>query len=87
MMPWKRSRADERTVERRIRAALAEAAPLLNVGTAGVELVAFELDTGVAVLRFEGDCPECDMPAGMLRQGIESHLRRHIPEIRAVRAV
>jgi len=60
--------------------------PLLRMDSVGVELVAFSADTGVALLRFEGDCPDCRLSASMLRQGIEAHLRQQVPEIREVRA-
>ena len=76
----------ETTVETRIRGAIDEMRPLLRIDTVGVELVSFEDTTGTAVLRFEGDCPDCRMSASMLRQGIEAHLRRLVPEVRAVRA-
>lgn len=52
-----------------------------------MELVEFQFDSGVAVLRLSGDCPDCDLTAGHLRQGIEANLRRRVPEIREVRAV
>jgi Fe-S cluster biogenesis protein NfuA len=52
-----------------------------------VELVEFQFESGVAVLRLSGDCPDCDLTAGHLRQGIEANLRQRVPEIREVRAV
>ena len=73
-------------VEERIRAAIAELRPMLRLDAAAVELLDFDHESGVAVLRFAGDCPDCEMSTGMLRQGIEAHLRMHVPEVRAVRA-
>lgn len=87
MSIWKRARRDDPEVEGRIRAAIAELPSLLRIDTVGVELVTYEGDTGVAVLRFEGDCPDCELSVSMLREGIEAHLRMHVPEIRAFRAV
>lgn len=75
------------TIEDRIERVLAGLRPLLRLETVGVELVSFERATGVALLRFDGDCPDCRMSASMLRQGIEAHLRMQVPEIREVRAV
>lgn len=72
-------------VEDRIRAAIAEVGPLLKLDTIGIELVEFERASGVATLRFRGDCPDCEMSASMLRDGIEAHLRTHVPEVREVR--
>ncbi len=87
MALFRRSPRDDAALERRSRDAIAEMRPLLRIESVGVELVRFETETGVAVLRFEGDCPDCQMPASLLREGIEAHLRMHVPEIRAVRAV
>jgi len=74
-------------VEARLRTAIEDLRPLLGDGTHGVELVEFELASATAVLRFSGGCSDCDMTAEMLITGIEAHLRRHVPEVRAVRAL
>lgn len=87
MTLWKRPPRDDAAVERRIRDAIAELRPMLRIETVGIELVAFEGESGVAVLRFRGDCPDCELSASMLRTGIEAHLRMHVPEIREIRAV
>jgi Fe-S cluster biogenesis protein NfuA len=87
MSLFKRARRDDAAVEGRIRAAIDELSTMLPIEAGGVELVEFDGDTGVAVLRFEGDCPDCELSVSMLREGIEAHLRMHVPEIRAIRAV
>ncbi len=87
MSVWKRRHQSGPSVEARIRVALVELAPRLRIDEADIELVEFEAEHGVAVLRFEGDCPDCQMPASVLRQGIEAHLRREVPEIRTIRAL
>ena len=74
-------------IEARIRGAIDELRPMLRIESSGVELLRFEEATGVAVLRVEGDCPDCEMTAAMLLQGIAAHLRLRVPEIREVRAV
>ena len=74
-------------MERRIRSALAGIRALLPIEASGVELVEFEPESGVAVLRLSGDCPHCDLTAEHLRAGIEANLRQRVPEIREVRAV
>ena len=73
--------------EHRIRDAIASMQPLLRLGTAHVELVRFEPVEGIAVVRLEGDCPDCELNAEVLLTGIEAHLRLRVPEIRAVRTV
>jgi Fe-S cluster biogenesis protein NfuA len=80
-------RGRQAAVERRIRSALQGIRALLPMEAAGVELVEFEMESGVAVLRLSGDCPHCDLTAEHLRAGIEANLRQRVPEIREVRAV
>ena len=78
---------DVAVVEARLRTAIEELRPLLGDGTHGVELVEFERASATAVLRLSGGCSDCDMTAEMLITGIEAHLRRNVPEVRAVRAL
>ncbi len=82
---FKRASEADGAVEERIRAAISEVGPLLKLETIGIELVRFERESGVAMLRFEGDCPDCEMSARMLRDGIEAHLKTQVPEVREVR--
>ncbi|GEM_PF-1827488 len=81
--------SDERdlAVERRIREAIIGLRPLLRVDHPDtVDLVSFDAATGVAILRLDGGCPDCDMPVAALLQGIEAHLKLRVPEIREIRA-
>lgn len=77
----------ERDIDRRIREILVDIRPLLHIAEANIELVEFEQDTGTAVLRVEGDCPDCEMSAANMIEGIAAHLRIHVPEVRDVRRV
>jgi len=72
-------------IEHRIRDAIAAMRPLLRNQELNVELLAFDGASGVATLRLEGDCPDCDLNVGALRTGIEAHLRLRVPEIAEVR--
>lgn len=75
------------TVEVRIREAIIGLRPLLRVDASQViDLVHFDLRSGVVVLRLDGGCPDCDMPVAALMQGIEAHLKLRVPEIQSVRA-
>ncbi|MDQ3696492.1 MAG: NifU family protein [Gemmatimonadota bacterium] len=74
-------------IEARIRAALVAMQPLLHFEGARMELVEFHVDNGLAILRLAGDCPDCDLTAVMLRQGIEAQLRMRVPEVREVQAL
>ena len=51
------------------------------------ELVEFEEHTGTAVLRVEGDCPDCEMSAANMMEGIAAHLRSRVPEVKDVRRI
>ncbi len=82
----KRRRSDE-AIEARIREAINGLRPLLGPGSEGMELVKFDAASGVAIIRVEGDCPDCEMPVATYLQGIEAHLRMRVPEIREIRPV
>jgi len=73
-------------VDERIRAALMELRPLVEHKASRVELLHFAATTGVATLVVEGGCPDCEMPAAALLQGMAAHLRLRVPEVREVRA-
>ena len=70
----------------RIEAALAELRPLVAHQASRIELLTFAAGSGVATLVVEGGCPDCEMPAAALLQGIAAHLRLRVPEVRDVRA-
>ena len=72
-------------VEDRIRVAIGEMRTMLRIDTMDVELIELDADTGVAVIRCSGDCPDCDLSAENLTVGIEAHLRQQVPEIRSIR--
>ncbi|HUQ83347.1 MAG TPA: NifU family protein [Gemmatimonadaceae bacterium] len=72
-------------VDERIRGALDELRPMLHIQEATVDLVSFDGTSGVAVLRVEGDCPDCEMSAANMIEGIGAHLRARVPEVRDVR--
>ena len=85
---WRRGvRRAQPSVEARIERALQSVRPLLHSDEFTVEFVEFEPETGVAVLRFAGDCPDCEMSASMLRQGVEAHLRAQVPEVARIRPI
>jgi Fe-S cluster biogenesis protein NfuA len=76
------ARSDE--IDDRIRETLQELRPLLHISEATVELVRFDVDSGTAVLRIEGDCPDCEMSAANMIEGIGAHLRARVPEVKDV---
>jgi len=74
-----------RDIDDRIRDTLDELRPLLHIEEATVELVRFDLESGVALLRVEGDCHDCEMSAANMLEGISAHLRSRVPEVKDVR--
>jgi Fe-S cluster biogenesis protein NfuA len=86
VMRKRASRARGRpTVEDRIVEAIDGLRLLLHFEAGRIELVEFRAETGVATMRLEGDCPDCDMPAAAFLRAIEAHLRQRVPEVRHVR--
>ena len=77
----------ERDVDSRIRETIVELRPLLHIAEADIELVEFEEESGTAVLRVEGDCPDCEMSAANMMEGIAAHLRARVPEVKDVRRI
>ena len=86
-MIFTRGAGGERDVDVRIRDTLAEMRPLLHIQDATIDLVRFEEESGTAVLRVEGDCPDCDMSVANLMEGIGAHLRARVPEVKDVRRI
>ena len=74
-------------IDERIRDTLQELRPLLHIQEATVELVQFEAESGTAVLRVEGDCPDCELSAANMIEGIGAHLRARVPEVKDVRRI
>jgi Fe-S cluster biogenesis protein NfuA len=73
-------------IDTRIRETLGEIRALLHMD-ATIDLVQFEEHTGLAALRVEGDCPDCDLSAANMMEGIGAHLRARVPEVKDVRRV
>ena len=71
-------------VDARIRETLQDLRPLLHITEATVELVRFDVGSGTAVLRIEGDCPDCELSAANMIEGIGAHLRARVPEVKDV---
>ena len=74
-------------IEGRIRSAIEAMRPMLGIDACALELIAFREESGTAVLRVHGSCPDCSMSVTVFMQGIEANLRRRVPEIREVQAV
>ncbi len=72
-------------MEDRIKAALEKIRPALQADGGDLEFIDFV--DGVVTLRLKGACGSCPMSLMTLKQGIETRLRRDIPEVRSVEAL
>jgi Fe-S cluster biogenesis protein NfuA len=73
------------TIEKKVQKALDEIRPSLQVDGGDVKLVAVE--KGVVKVRLQGHCVGCPMSALTLKQGVETHLKKRVPEVVKVEAV
>ena len=65
--------------------ALEEVRPRLQLDGGDVELV--EVDDGVVKVRLLGHCAGCPMSQMTVKMGIESYLKKKVPEVKSVVAV
>ena len=73
------------TIEKKVQKALDEIRPSLQADGGDVEIVAVE--KGVVKVRLQGHCVGCPMSALTLKQGIETHLKKRVPEVVKVEAI
>lgn len=69
----------------KVEKALKDIRPSLQADGGDVELVGVE--NGIVKVRLTGACAGCPMSQMTLKQGIESHIKKVIPEIARVEAV
>ncbi len=69
----------------KVEKALNDIRPSLQADGGDVELVGVE--NGIVKVRLTGACAGCPMSQMTLKQGIESHIKKVIPEIARVEAV
>jgi len=72
-------------VREKVEAALAQVRPALLADGGDVQLV--DVNEGVVTVRLTGACGGCPMAAMTLQHGIESVLRKQVPEVKEVIAV
>jgi len=71
-------------VEQRISAILAEVVPMLRIEHCTLELVEFSPESGRAILRIDGGCPDCQVSPATFSPAIQAHIRMRVPEVREV---
>ncbi len=75
----------EATMKEKIKKALADIRPSLQADGGDVELV--DVENGIVKVRLTGACGGCPMSQMTLKQGIETYIKKEIPEILSVEAV
>jgi len=69
----------------KVEKALKEIRPSLQADGGDVELV--DVENGIVKVRLTGACAGCPMSQMTLKQGIETYIKKEIPEILSVEAV
>ncbi len=72
-------------MRKKVESALKEIRPSLQADGGDVELV--DVENGIVKVRLTGACAGCPMSQMTLKQGIESYIKKAIPEILSVEAV
>ncbi len=72
-------------MRKKIESALKEIRPSLQADGGDVELV--DVENGIVKVRLTGACAGCPMSQMTLKQGIESYIKKAIPEVLRVEAV
>ncbi len=72
-------------MKEKIEKALDDIRPSLQADGGDVELV--DVENGIVKVRLTGACGGCPMSQMTLKQGIETHIKKEVPEILSVEAV
>jgi Fe-S cluster biogenesis protein NfuA len=72
-------------MKEKVEKALSEIRPHLQADGGDVELV--EVENGIVKVKLTGACGGCPMSQMTLKQGIETHIKKSIPEIVSVESV
>ena len=71
----------------RIERALDELRPYIASHRGSVEVVDFDESAGILLVRLGGTCKGCAASTITLKQGIETRIRKAVPEVRSVESV
>ncbi|TFG51951.1 MAG: NifU family protein [Gemmatimonadales bacterium] len=86
-MPRRGTNVQQTDIVTRIEAALDTLRPYIASHNGSVEVVDFDDQEGVLLLRMGGTCHGCAASTITLKQGIEQRLRQAVPEVRRVDAL
>jgi Fe-S cluster biogenesis protein NfuA len=72
-------------IKKRVQVALEDIRPQIQMDGGDVELVAIE--NNIVKVRLVGHCAGCPMSQITLKNGIEAHIKKCVPEIQKVESV
>ena len=70
----------------RVQKALEDVRPSLQADGGDIELVEVKED-GTVMVRLQGACAGCPMSQMTLKQGVETYLKKQVPEVTTVESV
>ncbi|MEN3014204.1 MAG: NifU family protein [Endomicrobiia bacterium] len=73
-------------MKQKIKQKIDEIKPMLQRDGGDVELVEIT-DDGTVKVKLKGACAHCAMSLLTLKMGIESYLKKHIPEVKSVESI
>jgi Fe-S cluster biogenesis protein NfuA len=81
----RKSGRPQAAIEQSISTVLVEVQPMLRIEHCRLELVEFDAQTGVLVIRIEGTCPDCSVSPSIFATGIAAHVKQRVVEVSEVR--
>lgn len=73
-----------KSIEQQIESVLEAVRPALRLDGGGIELVKYDVNSGVVHVKMQGACVGCPMSQMTLKMGVEAALQDAIPEIKEV---
>ncbi|WP_210411496.1 NifU family protein [Oceanispirochaeta crateris] len=70
----------------KVKKALEDVRPSLQADGGDIELVEVKED-GTVMVKLQGACAGCPMSQMTLKQGVETYLKKQIPEVKSVESV
>lgn len=71
----------------KIKQALEKIRPQLQMDGGDVHFISYNEKTGIAKVEMSGMCSHCPMAEITLKQGIETEIKKAVPEVKEVKAV
>ena len=79
--------AKQMNLEKKIKAAIEQIRPSLQMDGGDVHFVDYDVKSGLLKVELMGHCAHCPMSSITLKQGIEAEIRKAVPEVKEVKAV